>query len=297
MLRRGIILAGGTGTRLYPLTKSVSKQLMPVYNKPMIYYPLVTLMLAGIREVLVITTPEDLNSFRSLLGDGSDWGMTIDYAEQAVPNGLAQAFVIGRQHVNGRPSALILGDNLFYGHGMPDVLVRAGTRKEGATVFAQQVANPEAYGIVEFDGHGRAISIEEKPKIPKSSFAVTGLYFYGPDAADLAASLEPSQRGEYEITDLNRIYLESGRLSVELLGRGYAWLDTGTHESLLEAGNFVETIEKRQGVMIACPEEVAFSQGFIDHQQLCKLADRPIKSDYGRYLRQLAETAGREARD
>jgi glucose-1-phosphate thymidylyltransferase len=293
MPRRGIILAGGTGTRLYPLTKSVSKQLMPVYNKPMIYYPLVTLMLAGIREVLVITTPDDVGCFSKLLGDGSDWGMEITYAEQAVPNGLAQAFVIGRQHVSGRPSALILGDNLFYGQGLPDVLQRANSRSEGATVFAQQVANPEAYGIVAFDDDGKANSIEEKPKEPKSHYAVTGLYFYGPDVCDHAASLKPSARGEYEITDLNRIYLESGRLNVELLGRGYAWLDTGTHESLLEAGNFVETIEKRQGVMIACPEEVAFEYGFIDYAQLCKLADRPIKSDYGRYLRQLASAARR----
>ena len=293
MLRRGIILAGGTGTRLYPLTKSVSKQLMPVYNKPMIYFPLATLMLAGIREILVITTPEDLGSFEKLLGNGADWGLDITYAEQAVPNGLAQAFVIGREHVLGHTSALILGDNLFYGHGLPDILVKANERQEGATVFAQQVANPEAYGIVEFDREGRAITIEEKPRIPKSTYAVTGLYFYGPDVADLAAELKPSQRGEYEITDLNRLYLESNRLNVELLGRGYAWLDTGTHESLLEAGNFVETIEKRQGVMIACPEEIAYAQGFIDYPQLCALADRPIKSDYGRYLRQLADSAKR----
>ncbi len=291
MSRRGIILAGGTGTRLYPLTQSVSKQLMPVYNKPMIYYPLTTLMLAGIREILIITTPEDSAAFQKLLGDGGDWGMTIAYAVQPVPNGLAQAFVIGRHHIEGRTSALILGDNLFYGHGLGEILQRADGKSEGATVFAQQVSNPEAYGVVEFGPNGRAITIEEKPVKPRSNFAVTGLYFYGPDVVDLAADLEPSQRGEYEITDLNRCYLESGRLSVVQMGRGYAWLDTGTHESLLEAGNFVETIEKRQGMMIACPEEIAFSQGFIDHAQLCRLADRPIKSAYGRYLRQLAETA------
>jgi glucose-1-phosphate thymidylyltransferase len=292
MNRRGIILAGGTGTRLYPLTQSVSKQLMPVYNKPMIYYPLAILMLAGIREILIITTPEDSAAFQKLLGNGSDWGIDLTYAVQPVPNGLAQAFVIGRAHVEGHHSALILGDNLFYGHGMGELLRHANEQLDGATVFAQQVMNPEAYGVVEFDASGRAISIEEKPVKPKSNFAVTGLYFYGPDVPELAASLEPSKRGEYEITDLNRLYLEAGRLSVVQMGRGYAWLDTGTHESLLEAGTFVEAIEKRQGVMIACPEEIAFSMGFIDRAQLCRLAERPIKSAYGRYLRQLAEWAG-----
>ncbi|HWD41758.1 MAG TPA: glucose-1-phosphate thymidylyltransferase RfbA [Fimbriimonas sp.] len=292
MARRGIILAGGTGTRLYPLTLSVSKQLMPVYNKPMIYYPLSTLMLAGIREILIITTPEDSPAFHKMLGDGSEWGLDIAYAVQPAPNGLAQAFVIGRAHVGDEPSALILGDNLFYGHGLQDVLKAANARLAGATVFAQQVSNPEAYGVVEMGSDGRALSIEEKPSKPKSSFAVTGLYFYGPDVTDLAASLEPSARGEYEITDLNRLYLEQGRLNVELLGRGYAWLDTGTHETLLQASTFVQAIETRQGVMIACPEEIAYAMGYIDKQQLCKLADRPIKSDYGKYLRQLAESVG-----
>jgi glucose-1-phosphate thymidylyltransferase len=265
---------------------------MPVYNKPMIYYPLAILMLAGIREILIITTPEDSAAFQKLLGNGSDWGIDLTYAVQPVPNGLAQAFVIGRAHVEGHHSALILGDNLFYGHGMGELLRHANEQLDGATVFAQQVMNPEAYGVVEFDASGRAISIEEKPVKPKSNFAVTGLYFYGPDVPELAASLEPSKRGEYEITDLNRLYLEAGRLSVVQMGRGYAWLDTGTHESLLEAGTFVEAIEKRQGVMIACPEEIAFSMGFIDRAQLCRLAERPIKSAYGRYLRQLAEWAG-----
>ena len=288
MARRGIILAGGTGTRLYPLTQSVSKQLMPVFNKPMIYYPLSTLMLAGIREILIITTPEDAPAFNRLLRDGSDWGLEITYADQPVPNGLAQAFVIGRKHVEGHASALILGDNLFYGHGLPELLRSADSRTADATVFAQQVVSPEAYGVVEFNQQGQAVSIEEKPKQPKSNYAVTGLYFYGPDVADHAAGLKPSARGEYEITDLNRLYLEAGRLHVELMGRGYAWLDTGTHETLLQAGVFVQTIETRQGVMIACPEEIAYTQGFIDHAQLCKLADRPIKSDYGRYLKQLA---------
>lgn len=287
--RKGIILAGGSGTRLYPLTESVSKQLMPVYNKPMIYYPLATLMLAGLREVLIITTPEDQDAFRKLLGDGSPWGLRLAFAAQPKPEGLAQAFLIGEAFLDGAPSALILGDNIFYGHGLPDLLAAADARTEGATVFAQQVVNPEAYGVVELGPDGRAHSIEEKPALPRSNLAVTGLYFYGPDVVDKAKSLAPSARGELEITDLNRMYMAEGALHVELLGRGYAWLDTGTHESLMQAGIFVETIEKRQGLMIACPEEIAFGQGFIDAEQLRALAARPIKSEYGRYLRSLAE--------
>ena len=262
---------------------------MPVYNKPMIYYPLTTLMLAGIRDVLVITTPSDSAAFKQLLSDGEQWGMNISYASQEIPNGLAQAFVIGKDFVDGGPSALILGDNLYYGHGLPETLGRASEREVGATVFAQKVVDPQSYGIVEFDARGRAISIEEKPANPRSSYAVTGLYFYDGEVCNHAAKLKPSKRGEYEITDLNRGYLEEEQLTVEILGRGYAWLDTGTHESLLEAGTFVQTIEKRQGLMIACPEEIAFQQGFIDSAQLCKLAERPIKSAYGAYLKQLAE--------
>jgi glucose-1-phosphate thymidylyltransferase len=290
--RKGIILAGGTGTRLYPLTESVSKQLMPVYNKPMIYYPLTTLMLGGIRDVLIITTLDDSVAFQKLLGDGSDWGMNIFYAVQHVPNGLAQAFVIGADHVGNHPSALILGDNLFYGHGLSEVLKRANANLDGPTVFAHRVATPKAYGVVELGEDGKAITIEEKPDVPKSNLAVTGLYFYDNSVVDYAKTLQPSARGEYEITDLNRIYLEQGKLSVEILGRGYAWLDTGTHETLLQAANYVQTIETRQGAMIACPEEVAFLEGYIDYGQLCKLADRPIKSDYGKYLKQIAENYG-----
>jgi glucose-1-phosphate thymidylyltransferase len=289
--RRGIILAGGTGTRLYPLTESVSKQLMPVYNKPMIYYPLTTLMLAGIRKILIITTPSDSEAFRRLLDDGSQWGLEITYAIQPEPNGLAQAFVIGANHVNGQPSALILGDNLFYGHGLSEALKSADRNREFPTVFAHRVARPQSYGVVELGRDGKAVSIEEKPAVPKSNLAVTGLYFYPPGVVDCAMSLAPSARGEYEITDLNRIYLERGELMVEILGRGFAWLDTGSHETLLQAGNFVQTIELRQGVMIACPEEVAYLEGFIDRAQLARLAERPIKSEYGRYLKQIAEQA------
>jgi glucose-1-phosphate thymidylyltransferase len=291
--RRGIILAGGTGTRLYPLTESVSKQLMPVYNKPMIYYPLTTLMLAGIRDILVITTPEDSGSFQKLLGSGAQWGITLTYTIQEIPNGLAQAFVIGADHVRGRSSALILGDNLFYGHGLSEVLKRANRQADRSTIFAHQVAQPEAYGVVELAGDGTAISIEEKPKFPRSHLAVTGLYFYDETVSELVRDLQPSARGEYEITDLNRRFMAQGRLGVEILGRGYAWLDTGTHETLLQASNFVQTIETRQGVMIACPEEVAFLEGFIDYKQLCDLAARPIKSEYGRYLKQVATNHAR----
>jgi glucose-1-phosphate thymidylyltransferase len=287
--RKGIILAGGAGTRLYPLTISVSKQLMPVYNKPMIYYPLSVLMLAGIREILVINTPEDRPAFEKLLRDGSQWGLTIQYAEQPRPEGLAQAFLIGREFIGGDPSCLILGDNIFHGHGLVDYLCSASSRATGATVFAYWVQNPESYGVVEFDRMGRAMSLEEKPKAPKSNFAVTGLYFYDSKVCDIAAGLRPSPRGELEITDVNRAYLESGTLSVETLGRGFAWLDTGAHDALLQAGNFVETIERRQGLMIACPEEIAFSEGWIDAAQLDRLATSLAKNEYGQYLRRLLE--------
>jgi glucose-1-phosphate thymidylyltransferase len=283
-LRKGIILAGGSGTRLYPLTKGVSKQLMPVYDKPMIYYPLSTLMMAGIREVLIITTPHDQASFKALLGDGSDLGMVLEYAVQPEPAGLAQAYHIGADFVGDKPSALVLGDNIFYGHGLPDLLHRASDRDTGATVFGYYVKDATSYGVVSFDANGRAETIEEKPEVPKSNYAVTGLYFYDNDAVALARDLKPSPRGELEITDLNRLYLEAGKLSVEIMGRGYAWLDTGTHGSLLDAALYVRITEERQGLKIACPEEIAWRQGFIDDAQLERIAGPLRKSGYGQYL-------------
>ena len=282
--RKGIILAGGSGTRLYPVTQAISKQLLPIYDKPMVYYPLSTLMLASIRDILLISTPEDTPRFQSLLGDGSQWGLNLSYAVQPSPDGLAQAFIIGSKFIDGHPSALVLGDNIFYGHDFFELLGSAMTRNVGATIFAYHVQDPERYGVAEFDANGKVVSLEEKPREPKSSYAVTGLYFYDSQVVDMASSLKPSWRGELEITDLNSLYLEQGQLNVEIMGRGYAWLDTGTHESLLEAGQFIATLERRQGLKVACPEEIAYRQGWIDAAQLEKLAQPLIKSGYGQYL-------------
>jgi glucose-1-phosphate thymidylyltransferase len=287
MNRKGIILAGGSGTRLHPATLAISKQLLPVYDKPMVYYPLSTLMLAGMRDVLVISTPQDTPRFEALLGDGSRWGMNLEYCVQPSPDGLAQAFLLGRRFVGGAPSALVLGDNIFYGHDFASLLARAHGRATGATVFAYHVHDPERYGVVEFDAAKRAISIEEKPKAPKSNYAVTGLYFYDTQVCDIAASIKPSARGELEITEVNAQYLRQGQLDVEIMGRGYAWLDTGTHDSLLEAGQFIATLEKRQGLKVACPEEIAYRAGWIDGAALEKLAAPMARNSYGQYLMQI----------
>jgi glucose-1-phosphate thymidylyltransferase len=287
MTRKGIVLAGGSGTRLHPATLAISKQLLPVYDKPMIYYPLTTLMLAGIREILIISTPEDTPRFQKLLGDGSNWGLHLEYAIQPSPDGLAQALIIGEEFLAGQPSALVLGDNIFFGHDLVPLLQDASARDTGATIFAYHVQDPERYGVAEFDSTGTVIGLEEKPVAPKSNYAVTGLYFYDQRVVELAKTLKPSARGELEITDLNRLYLEQGNLKVALMGRGYAWLDTGTHESLLDAGQFIATIEKRQGHKIACPEEIAWRNGWIDDAQLLGLAEPLAKSGYGKYLQNL----------
>ena len=283
--KKGIILAGGSGTRLHPVTYAVSKQMLPVYDKPMIYYSLATLMLADIREILLITTPHDQALFIKLLGDGSQWGMNFEYAVQEQPNGLAEAFIIGAPFIGDSGAALVLGDNIFYGHGLADTLKHAASREQGGTVFAYRVNDPQRYGVVEFDDDGQAVSLEEKPPVPKSNYAVTGLYFYDNQVIDIARNIQPSDRGELEITDVNKAYLQQGRLQVEKLGRGTAWFDTGTHDSLLDAGNYMETIEKRQGLKVCCPEEIAYSMGFIDAAQLEKLADALKKNSYGAYLR------------
>ncbi len=287
--RKGIVLAGGSGTRLYPITKAISKQLLPVYDKPMIYYPLSVLMLAGIRQVLIINTPHEQALFQHLLGDGSQWGMQIEYAVQPSPDGLAQAFIIGREFLAGGPSCLVLGDNIFYGHGLTELLQRADTREDGATVFGYWVRDPDRYGVAEFDADGKVIGLEEKPAQPKSNYAVTGLYFYDGRASEFAASLQPSPRGELEITDLNRCYLHDGSMQLEKMGRGYAWLDTGTHESLVEASTYIETIEKRQGLRVCCPEEIAWYNDWIDADQLRALAQPLAKNGYGQYLLSLLE--------